>query len=48
MPAADRDFLIRRGPLWQAMADFYTRLRADITTDFPAVEIERLLAAGAP
>ena len=48
MPDADRDFLIRRGPLWLAMAGFYESLRDDITTDFPAEEIERLLEAGAP
>lgn len=48
MPEADRDFLTRRGPLWLAMAGFYRSLRDDITTDFPAEEIERLLEAGAP
>ena len=48
MPDADRDFLIRRGPLWLAMGGFYESLRNDITTDFPAEEIERLLEAGAP
>ena len=48
MPDADRDFLIRRGPLSLAMAGFYESLRDDITTDFPAGEIERLLEAGAP
>jgi hypothetical protein len=48
MPDADRDFLIRRGPLWLAMAGFYESLRDDITTDFPAEEIERLREVGAP
>ena len=48
MPDVDRDFLIRRGPLWLAMAGFYESLRDDITTDFPAGEIEQLLEAGAP
>lgn len=46
MPAVDRDFLKRRGPLWLAMAGFYQSLRDDITTDFPAEQIERLLEAG--
>ena len=48
MPDANRDFLIRRGPLSLAMAGFYESLRDDITTGFPAEEIERLLEAGAP
>lgn len=48
MPDADRDFLIRRGELWLAMAGVYRSLRDDITSDFPAEEIERLLEAGAP
>ncbi|MEQ8992647.1 MAG: serine/threonine-protein kinase [Pseudomonadales bacterium] len=48
MPDADRDFLIRRGPLWLAMGGFYESLRDDIGTEFPADEIERLLEAGAP
>lgn len=47
MPEADRDFLNRRGPLWLAMASFYRSLQDDITTDFPAEEIQRLLDAGA-
>ncbi len=47
VPAADRDFLIRRGPLWLAMTRFYQSLQNDITTDFPAEEIERLLNMGA-
>jgi hypothetical protein len=48
MPDADRDFLTRRGPLWLAMGRFYERLRDDITTEFPAEEIRRLLKEGAP
>lgn len=46
IPDTDRDFLIRRGPLWLAMASFYASLRNDINSDFPAEEIERLLEAG--
>jgi hypothetical protein len=48
MPDADRNFLTRRGPLWLAMGRFYERLRDDITTDFPAEQIRRLIKAGAP
>jgi serine/threonine protein kinase len=48
MPDADREFLIRRGELWLAMAGFYRSLRDDITSDFPAEKIERLVEAGAP
>ncbi|MEM9068949.1 MAG: hypothetical protein AAGE52_10600 [Myxococcota bacterium] len=48
MPPVDRDFLVRRGPLWLAMTRFYKSLEDDITADFPAEEIERLLRQGAP
>ena len=46
MPEADRDFLIRRGPLWLEMMNFYEHLRADIRAPFPTEEIERLLVEG--
>lgn len=46
LPAGARDYILRRGALWQAMKEFYGRLRADITAPFPAEELLSLLEKG--
>jgi hypothetical protein len=46
VPVGVRSYLARRGPLALAVGEFYRRLGADLSTEYPAAEMREILDTG--